>query len=704
LLAFATSTLVLGFATPAEAAHTYTVTGGSDSASGSCSPAFVCTDLRAAVVAANTDPGSTIDLGAATYQLGGGHGVAVGTGELRITQNLTIQGVGPSATQIAQTDGEHRDIDITGGTVLISGVEITGGNVVVAAGSSPGAEGAEAEGGGITNEGTLTLTNDAVVGNSVIGGAGAGNSSVGAGGPGGFGIGGGIFSRGALTVTNSTVSGNIATSGAGGATTGTGTGGTSHNADGGGIFESGALTITGSTISANAAVVGMPGTSSGGGATGAAGSANAGGINTQAHPASILNSTIADNIGTTPGGGYAVGGFETASTLTPVTLASDTFAGNGGFGATTTLVSNLLLESNTLTMAGTLLVAGTGGGVNCDLLSPTVNDDGHNLEDDGGGSCGLSVLSGDLVGANPLLMTLASNGGPTQTMALGQGSPAIDAGGNCLDITQPAPPPLASDQRGEPRANPCDIGAFESQPPSASSAPSIFGSAVEGQPLSCANGTWLGDLPLTFSTQWLRDGGAIAGGTGSAYVTTPADVGHRVSCAITATNIYGTQTAQSPQVIVGARAPSVAPAPPPTATATITGASETHRVWREGNKLAQITSKSKKKPPVGTTFLFSLNVSASVTFSFLRQVTGRKVGHKCVARTHKNAARKPCKYSVRAGTLSFTGHSGSNRVVFQGRISRSKELKPGQYTLEITASNAAGQNSLPQTLAFTIVK
>jgi hypothetical protein len=59
---------------------------------------------------------------------------------------------------------------------------------------------------------------------------------------------------------------------------------------------------------------------------------------------------------------------------------------------------------------------------------------------------------------------------------------------------------------------------------------------------------------------------------------------------------------------------------------------------------------------------------------------------------------------VSAGTFAFTGHAGLNRVVFQGRLSRSKKLERGSYTLTITAVNAAGRTSRPQTLAFTIVK
>jgi hypothetical protein len=56
------------------------------------------------------------------------------------------------------------------------------------------------------------------------------------------------------------------------------------------------------------------------------------------------------------------------------------------------------------------------------------------------------------------------------------------------------------------------------------------------------------------------------------------------------------------------------------------------------------------------------------------------------------------------GRLSFTGHSGPNRISFQGRISRTQKLKPGRYTLTISATNATGQHSSAKALRFTIVK
>ena len=72
--------------------------------------------------------------------------------------------------------------------------------------------------------------------------------------------------------------------------------------------------------------------------------------------------------------------------------------------------------------------------------------------------------------------------------------------------------------------------------------------------------------------------------------------------------------------------------------------------------------------------------------------------------TRKNHKRRVCKRAVMAGTLSLAGHSGTNNVLFQGRISRHKKLNPGRYTLVIEATNTAGQKSKPQNLSFTIVR
>jgi hypothetical protein len=124
------------------------------------------------------------------------------------------------------------------------------------------------------------------------------------------------------------------------------------------------------------------------------------------------------------------------------------------------------------------------------------------------------------------------------------------AGGQCLDPTSsPANQPLTVDQRGQPRPNPCDIGAFQSQPPRNTAPPVVSGRPLLAQTLSCGPGTWSGDGPLSFAYQWLRDGGAITGTASSTYLTTPGDVGHRIACAVTAAH-YGSATATSGSISV----------------------------------------------------------------------------------------------------------------------------------------------------------
>jgi hypothetical protein len=146
--------------------------------------------------------------------------------------------------------------------------------------------------------------------------------------------------------------------------------------------------------------------------------------------------------------------------------------------------------------------------------------------------------------------------------------------------------------------------------------------------------------------------------------------------------------------VLGASITVSATAPP-----AIANTSQSHRRWREGNKLARVSKR--KKLPVGTTFSFSLNESANVSFSFTQPAVGRKTKARCAVQPKQRHRGNVCKHSVVRGTLSFAGHAGMNKVSFQGRSGKHK-LKPGSYTLVITAANAAGHSS-PKSLSFTIV-
>jgi hypothetical protein len=131
-------------------------------------------------------------------------------------------------------------------------------------------------------------------------------------------------------------------------------------------------------------------------------------------------------------------------------------------------------------------------------------------------------------------------------------------------------------------------------------------------------------------------------------------------------------------------------------------ASETNRTWREGNALPQVSAK--RKPPVGTTFSFGLNEPASVTLSFTHRAPGRKAHHKCVVQTRTNRHAARCTRVILAGHLIINGHPGTNKIRFAGRISHTNKLKPGRYTLTITATGPQHVRSAPRSLNFTIIK
>jgi len=83
--------------------------------------------------------------------------------------------------------------------------------------------------------------------------------------------------------------------------------------------------------------------------------------------------------------------------------------------------------------------------------------------------------------------------------------------------------------------------------PAVSSAPSISGTAQQGQTLTAAPGTW-NDAAATPAYQWQKCDAAgancadIAGQTGQTYVVQPTDGGATLRVNVTATNRFGTST------------------------------------------------------------------------------------------------------------------------------------------------------------------
>jgi hypothetical protein len=96
------------------------------------------------------------------------------------------------------------------------------------------------------------------------------------------------------------------------------------------------------------------------------------------------------------------------------------------------------------------IVANSPAGGNC--AGPYITD--------GGGNLSFPDTTCPGINADPMLGPLQDNGGPTETMALGEGSAAIDAADDAICA---APPVNNLDQRGvtRPQGLHCDIGAVE---------------------------------------------------------------------------------------------------------------------------------------------------------------------------------------------------------------------------------------------------
>lgn len=88
-------------------------------------------------------------------------------------------------------------------------------------------------------------------------------------------------------------------------------------------------------------------------------------------------------------------------------------------------------------------------------------------------------------------------------------------------------------------------------PPSPTSAPTISGSAQQGQTLTAATGSWSGTQPLTYAYQWQRcsstgtNCAAVSGANAQSYLLGSADVGSTLRVAVAASNSAGSATATS---------------------------------------------------------------------------------------------------------------------------------------------------------------
>jgi hypothetical protein len=420
-----------------------------DPSATACTSATNDCSLRGALLAASAlTEASTIELPPGTYALSVPTSCTlkqknqvvrtVDRVSLCLTNDVTISGTDP-ATTIIQGDGQHH-VAVVGfdSAAEFRGVTLTNGLGDTLFG-----------GGAVNNQGTLTLTDSVVSGNTLPSTSG------------GF-SGAGLFNDNTLTLVRTTVTNNLASPNSSG-------GGIYNNGDnaavltiidsvvsnnligsnGGGIASSGLATATiiGSTISGNTAV-----------GFGGAGIYNDGSL-------TVTNSTISGNFSGSSGAGLT-NSQHGVTELNNVTIAANTAGtahrGQGG-GIDNSLGKSLTLR-NTI-VAGNIDLDGTPPKPDCDArtgFSSALISQGYNLIGNATGCDITGDLTGNITGVDAKLGSLLDNGGLTPTHAPADDSPVLDAG-------NPAPPGsgalacAATDQRGfvRPIGSGCDIGAFE---------------------------------------------------------------------------------------------------------------------------------------------------------------------------------------------------------------------------------------------------
>jgi hypothetical protein len=410
--------------------------------------------LRSAVIAANANSGSTVNIPAGTYTLtiagdDGNGDPNPAIGDLDVLASITLKGAGPANTIIQAGTNPNNGIDqiftlnayytstgfsavVNGFTATVTGITFRYGrcvNVNTQSGSYVGGaisfDAGYNNGSPVTTPGSLTISNCVFDSNSSQYGGGAiftfdggtvnivnttfsnngigfPNASTSSGGA--LGLGNTTINSGAYTLSNCTFVNNIATSGGAIAIFGGNPATSIHNCliesnmsygEGGGLYSVGTTTIDQGTIISNNLSAGINGLD-----------AQGGGLYLSAGPMVISNCTIVSNVASLTssdqrGGGIAVGG---------------TLTSTGGAPSTVTVVDCRIFGNS----------AATGTGLHKDLNQGTVVVNNNWWGNNGGpgvGGADSAVIGGTGSGGGVLTLTswlqLAFSASPTTILTGG---------------------------------------------------------------------------------------------------------------------------------------------------------------------------------------------------------------------------------------------------------------------------------------------
>jgi parallel beta-helix repeat protein len=436
-------------------------------------------DVRQAIAQANSDGGGDTIVFSSLFN--SPQTITLTKGALILTGKATTTITGPGYQNLTVSGGGNSGVfEVRGGSAALSGLTISGGHANTFGGGvynwggtvtltdcyvvqstcnqsggglantiggtltlnhctvaqnyvNPGGDMTSGCGGGIWNGGTATITDCSIVGNQGTSGAGLYNDRY-----------------GVLSLTSDNVNANHAEGGAGlynylGKTTLTDCTVSNNEADsvgGGGLYNSpgGTLSLTGCMVSNNTYDSDYQVDRIGGGGLCSLGTTTLIDCTVSSNTAYPIDSP--DGPSSPAGGGLIVFGGDGTTTLTNCTFSAN--SGGGVYDRSGATLTNCTISGNT--DFGLYIATGaTATLTNTIVAAPP------------GFSAVVGSFSGgnNLIGGNSLLGPLGDYGGPTQTMPLLPGSPAIGTG------TSTGAP--TNDQRGFNRGSTVDIGAFQDQ-------------------------------------------------------------------------------------------------------------------------------------------------------------------------------------------------------------------------------------------------
>jgi hypothetical protein len=115
-------------------------------------------------------------------------------------------------------------------------------------------------------------------------------------------------------------------------------------------------------------------------------------------------------------------------------------------------------------------------------------------------------------------------------------------------------------------------------------------------------------------------------------------------------------------------------------------------------------SASAASSAPATTIRFRLSEPATVRISIARQVTGRKVGHRCVKSSARLRSRPACvRFAHEGGIARSISKSGQGAIGFSGRL-YGHRLVLGSYRATVRASDRSHHRSRRHTARFTVTR